>query len=397
MRSETIRDIDVKDRPVLVRVDFNVPLDKQTRQVIDDTRIRAALPTIRYLVDHGAKVILCSHLGRPDGKVVESLRLDPVAKRLSELLGRPVKKIDVAVGPEAQAAVQSVQPGDILVLENIRFYPGEEENDPEFVRQLAELAQIFVNDAFGTAHRAHASTEGVATYLPAYAGLLMEKEVAALSRALTNPARPFAAVIGGAKVSDKIKVLQHLVDKVDALLIGGGMANTFLLAQGHQVGESLVEPDRVDAARDIMSQAQRRGVKLLLPKDVVIADSFSADAASRVVPATQVPAAWRILDIGPETVEECAQELKRSQTVLWNGPMGVFEFPKFAEGTRAVARILAELSATTIIGGGESVAAVEQLGLADRMTHVSTGGGATLEFLEGRVLPGVAVLRTSNH
>ncbi|TAK32101.1 MAG: phosphoglycerate kinase [Chloroflexota bacterium] len=397
MRTETIRDVDVKSRPVLVRVDFNVPLDKQTRQVMDDTRIRAALPTIRYLIDHGAKVILCSHLGRPDGKIVEALRLDPVAKRLSELLGQPVKKIGAAVGPEAQAAEQAMKPGEVLLLENIRFYPGEESNDPDFARELSSLAQIYVNDAFGTAHRAHASTEGVATFLPAYAGLLMEKEIEALSRALTNPARPFAAVIGGAKVSDKIKVLQHLVDKVDTLLIGGGMANTFLLADGYQVGDSLVESDRVDAALDIMSRANQRGVKLLLPKDVVIADSFSADAVSRAVPATQVPNGWRILDIGPETVESFSQELKRCQTVLWNGPMGVFEFPRFAEGTRSIARVLAELNATTIIGGGESVAAVEQLGLSDRMTHVSTGGGATLEFLEGRVLPGVAVLRTTKN
>jgi phosphoglycerate kinase len=392
VNKKTVKDIDVKNKRILGRVDFNVPLDKATGAITDDARIRAALPTIRYLIGQGARVVLCSHLGRPDGKVVDKLRLGPVAQRLSELLGQPVAKTDDCVGPAVQAAVAAMQPGEVLLLENLRFHPEEEANDPVFARQLAALADLYVNDAFGTAHRAHASTEGVAHYLPAVAGFLMEKEIDYLSRALENPARPFDAIIGGAKVSDKIAVLENLLGKVDALLIGGGMANTFLKAQGHEVGQSLVEDDKLDVARSLLAQAQARHVRLLLPVDVVVADKFAADAAWKTVPVTAVPADWRILDVGPKTVELFANELKAAQTVVWNGPLGVFEFPAFAQGTIALAKALAASRATTIIGGGDSAAAVERAGVADRITHISTGGGASLEFLEGQTLPGVAAL-----
>lgn len=392
MNKKTVKDIDVKNKRLLGRVDFNVPLDKATGAITDDARIRAALPTIRYLIGQGARVILCSHLGRPDGKVVDKLRLGSVAQRLSELLGQPVAKTDDCVGPAVQAAVAALQPGDVLLLENLRFHAEEEANDPAFARQLADLADVYVNDAFGTAHRAHASTEGVAHYLPAVAGFLMEKEIDYLSRALENPARPFDAIIGGAKVSDKIAVLENLLGKVDALLIGGGMANTFLKAQGHEVGQSLVEDDKLNVARSLLAQAQARHVRLLLPVDVVVADKFAADAAWKAVPVTAVPTDWRILDVGPKTVELFARELKSAQTVVWNGPLGVFEFPAFAQGTIALAKALAASRATTIIGGGDSAAAVEQAGVADKITHISTGGGASLEFLEGQTLPGVAAL-----
>ena len=383
----TIRDIEVEGKRVLVRVDFNVPLAEG--RVADDTRIRAALPTINYLLEHGAKVILMSHLGRPKGKVVDGLRLNPVADRLAELLGRPVVKLDDCVGPEVEAAVSKMKPGDVVLLENTRFHPEERANDPAFARKLASLGDIFVNDAFGTAHRAHASTVGVAEYLPAVAGFLMEKELTFLGQALTSPDHPFVVILGGAKISDKIGVIHNLLTKADALLIGGGIANTFLKAKGYEIGQSLVEDESLDVARAML---ERAGEKMALPVDVVVADRFDAEAISKVVPVDQVPRDWRILDIGPETVELFRRKLTGARTVVWNGPMGVFEFPKFAVGTEAIARILAESGATTIIGGGDSAAAVEQAGLADKMTHISTGGGAALEFLEGKELPGVAAL-----
>jgi phosphoglycerate kinase len=394
MTKKTVRDIEVAGKRVLVRVDFNVPLDKATGQVADDTRIRAALPTIQYLRERGAKVILCSHLGRPDGKVVDRLRLRPVAEHLSALLNAPVTMAPDCVGPAVEALVARMQPGDVLLLENVRFHPEEEANDAAFARQLASLADVFVNDAFGTAHRAHASTEGVAHYLPAVAGLLMEKELKFLGGALTNPERPFAALIGGAKVSDKIGVLRHLLEKVDLLLIGGGMANTFLLAQGKQIGDSLAEPDHVDVAREVLERTREGRPRLELPCDAVIADRFAADAATRTIDLERepVPPGWRIMDIGPATVRRFVDALSPCRTVVWNGPMGVFELAPFAAGTLALARALADLPATTIVGGGETAQAVEEAGVADRISHVSTGGGAALEFLEGKTLPGVAAL-----
>ncbi len=391
MDKRTVRDVDVAGKTVLVRVDFNVPLDKQGH-VTDATRIEAALPTIRYLLEHNAKVVLMSHLGRPDGKVVESLRMAPVARELERLLGQPVKTAPDCVGPEVEKMVRDLQPGEVLLLENLRFHPEEEANDPEFAKQLAALGEIYVNDAFGTAHRAHASTEGVAHYLPAVAGFLMQKELEALGGILENPQRPLAAVIGGAKVSTKIKVLQNLLTKVDLLIIGGGMANTFLKAKGLEVGKSLLEEDKLQVAWDLMREAQDKNVKLGLPVDVVVAERFEADAPSRVVPVDQVPAGWVIMDIGPKTVEEFRSLLAPARTIFWNGPMGVFEMPRFAEGTKAIADILARSKAITVVGGGDSVAAVEQMGYADRMTHISTGGGASLELIEGRTLPGVAAL-----
>jgi len=384
---KTVRDIDVKGKRVLVRVDFNVPLAEG--KVADDTRLRATLPTIRYLLDQEAKVILMSHLGRPKGKVVDELRLDPVAERLSELLGLPVRKLDDCVGDEVKAAIEEMKPGEVVLLENTRFHPEERKNDPDFAKKLAELADVFVNDAFGAAHRAHASTAGVAQYLPAVAGLLLERELEMLEKALESPERPFVAILGGAKISDKIGVIRNLLPKVDALLIAGGMANTFLKAKGYEVGESLVEDESLDVARELMEEA---GEKLVLPVDAVVADEFAADAASNAVPVDEVPSDWRILDVGPETVELFKRKLADAKTVVWNGPLGVFEFPKFAEGTFAIARFLAGLGATTIVGGGDVVAAVQQAGVADRIAHVSTGGGAALEFLEGKELPAVAAL-----
>ena len=388
MNKKTIRDIDVKGKRVLVRVDFNVPLSEGT--VSDDTRIQAALPSIQYLLNREATLILCSHLGRPKGKVVDDLRMDPVARRLSELLDRPVNKLDECVGPEVEAAVLAAKPGDVILLENTRFHPEEKQNDPAFAAKLAALADLYVNDAFGTAHRAHASTEGVAQYLPAVAGLLMEKELEFLGSALASPERPFVAILGGAKISDKIGVIENLLGQVDALLIGGGMANTFLKADGYDVAESLVEEGSLDTARGLL---ERAGNKLVLPVDVTVADRFDADAFSQVVTVAGVPPRWRILDIGPRTLELFQERLAGARTVVWNGPMGVFEFPKFALGTEAVARMLAALpDATTIIGGGDSAAAVKRTGLAGKMSHISTGGGASLEFLEGKTLPGVAAL-----
>jgi len=386
---KSVRDVQVKGKRVLVRVDFNVPLDKSGK-ISDDRRVQAALPTIQYLRDHQAKVILCSHLGRPKGKAVDSLRLTPVAERLSKLLGVEVKKADDCVGPAVAEVVAGMSPGDVVLLENLRFHAQEEANDPEFARQLTSLADIYVNDAFGTAHRAHASTEGVTHYLPSVAGFLLEREINFLGKALSDPTRPFVAILGGAKVSDKIGVIESLLPQVDHLLVGGGMANTFFKAQDHEVGESLVEADKVDLAKGLLARA---GGKLVLPVDVVVADAFSADAHFKTVAADKVPEGWRILDIGPKTVARFTEVLRSAKTVVWNGPMGVFEFPAFAKGTVEVAKALAGLDATTIIGGGDSAAAVEQAGLADEMTHISTGGGASLEFLEGKTLPGVAALQ----
>lgn len=395
MDKKTIRDIDLAGKRVLVRVDFNVPLDSQ-QHITDDTRIRAALPTIRYLLDQGAAVILMSHLGRPDGKVVDTLRLAPVAQRLSELLGRPVEMAAESVGPAVEAQARALQPGQVLLLENLRFHKEEEKNDPGFARQLAALGEVYVNDAFGTAHRAHASTEGVTRYLPGAAGFLMEKEINFLGSALEHPRRPFAAIIGGAKVSDKIAVLERLISMVDTLLIGGGMANTFLKAEGFEIGDSLFEASKLDVARDLIAKARQRGIQFLLPVDVVVADRFAADATYKVVSHDNVPESWRILDIGPKTIEAFREALADAQTIVWNGTLGVAEMPAFAKGTNALIEILAERTragATTIIGGGDSAAAVEEAGASEKMTHVSTGGGASLEFLEGRTLPGVAALQ----
>ena len=388
MNKKTIKDVDVAGKRVLVRADFNVPLD-DAREITDDTRIRAALPTIVYLCDKGAKVILCSHLGRPKGKVVDELRLTPVAKRLSQLLDTTVTKTDDCIGSQAESVVAAMQSGDVVLLENLRFHAEETANDTDFARQLAGLAEVYVNDAFGTAHRAHASTAGVAQFLPAVAGFLMERELTFLGGALANPARPFVAILGGAKVSDKIGVIENLLPQVDKLIVGGGMANTFLKAQGLNVGDSLVEDDKLDLAKELLQSA---GSKLLLPTDVVIADAFAADAEQQTVSVRSVPAGWRILDVGPESIEAFKEVLSSAKTVVWNGPMGVFEFSRFARGTIAIAEALAQTDATTIIGGGDSAAAVQQAGLADAMTHISTGGGASLELLEGKVLPGVDAL-----
>jgi phosphoglycerate kinase len=387
MNKKTIRDIDVQGKRVLVRVDFNVPL--KNGAVTDDTRIRAALPTLNYLLEHGAALILCSHLGRPKNKVVPELRMDPVAARLAELLGRPVKKLDDCIGPEVEAAAKAAKPGDVIMLENTRFHAEEEANDLGFARQLAGLADVYVNDAFGTAHRAHASTEGVARYLPAVAGFLMEKELEFLGRATENPVHPYVAILGGAKISDKIGVIENLLVKCDRLLIGGGMANTFFKGMGFEVGDSLVEEEAVATARSLLEGA---GGRLILPVDVVIADAFDNAAHTRIVAPNDVPAGWRILDVGPKTIATFESALSGAKTVIWNGPLGVFEMPNFARGTFAVAELLAQLDAVTIIGGGDSAAAVQQAGLAGKMSHVSTGGGASLEFLEGMVLPGVAAL-----
>jgi phosphoglycerate kinase len=397
MAKKTVRDVDVDGKRVLVRVDFNVPLEDG--KVADETRIRAAVPTIRYLIDHGARVILMSHLGRPQGEAKAELRLDPVAEVLSRRLGQPVKKLDQTVGPEVEAAVRAMEPGDVVLLENTRFSPGEKNNDPEFAQQLASLADLFVNDAFGTAHRAHASTVGVAEYLPAVAGFLMERELEMLGATMKNPKEPLAAVLGGAKISDKIGVLRSLMDKAEYILIGGGMANTFLAAQGIDVQASLVEEDALGVAREILqrealrqSRRQEKEPQLFLPVDVVVAEAFAPDAEARTVPVDEVPEGWRIMDIGEETVQLFRAPLRRAKTIFWNGPMGVFEFDRFARGTRAIAEILAHLSAVTVVGGGDSAAAVAEMGLTADMTHVSTGGGASLEFVEGKELPGVAAI-----
>jgi phosphoglycerate kinase len=387
MSKKTVKDISVKDKRVLLRVDFNVPL--ADGEVADDTRIRAALPTIQYLLDQEAAVILMSHLGRPKGKVSEELRMDPVARRLSELLGQEVIKVDDCIGPEVERAAAALEPGQVLLLENLRFHPEEENNDQTFAQRLASLADLYVNDAFGTAHRAHASTSGVPRYLPAVAGLLMERELDFLDKALARPERPFVAILGGAKVSDKIGLIRNLLSKVDLLLIGGAMANTFLKAQGYEVGQSLVEDESLPMARELLQQAAG---KLVLPVDVVVGDDFAAEAKAKTVDIETVPPSWRILDVGPGTLNLFKEKLASAKTVVWNGPLGVFEFPKFAIGTITLARALAETQATTIVGGGDSIAALRQAGLEGKMSHVSTGGGASLELLEGKTLPGVAAL-----
>jgi phosphoglycerate kinase len=390
--AKTVRDVDVEGRRVFVRADLNVPLEDG--RITDDTRIRASLPTIVHLLERGATVILASHLGRPKGKVNDALRMKPVADRLSQHLGRPVRMTGDALGPGVQVAVDKLRPGDLLLLENLRFHAAEEANDPEFAASLAALADLFVNDAFGAAHRAHASTEGIAHDLPAVAGLLMEREVDALSKLLTRPPRPFHAVIGGAKVSGKLEVIEALLSRCQAVLLGGGMANTFLAAKGLELGKSLVEEDQLDNATRIMAEARRKRTRLMLPTDAVVAPQIHHRARTQVVPVTAVPKDQMIVDIGPETRKAYAEHLAKAKTIFWNGPMGVFEVPQFAEGTNAIARTLARRSSATItvVGGGDSVAAVEGLGLADRMTHVSTGGGASLEFLEGKTLPGVVAL-----
>ena len=389
----TIRDVDASGKRVFVRVDFNVPL--QDGKITDDSRIRAALPTIRYLLDQNASLILGSHLGRPNGKVNDSLRLRPVAERLTQLIGRNVRVTGDALGVGTEDAVKRLRPGELLLLENLRFHAAEEANDPAFAQALASYAEIFVNDAFGTAHRAHASTVGIAAFLPAYAGFLMEREIEMLSRLMEDPERPFAAVLGGAKVSDKLLVLDRLLTKVDLLVVGGGMANTFLLAQGRAIGKSLAEHDRVDDAKRILAAAEAKGVPVVLPTDVVIAKEVTRGTEYKVVPAEKVPLSWHIVDVGERTREQMAEALEPVRTVFWNGPLGVFEIPSFAHGTKAMARLLAdkaEAGATVVVGGGDSIAALEQQGLASKMTHISTGGGASLEFLEGRELPGIAVL-----
>jgi phosphoglycerate kinase len=391
MPKKTVRDVDVKGKRVFVRVDFNVPM--QDGKITDDTRIRAALPTIQYLSEQGAKVILASHLGRPKGQVVEELRLTAAGERLSELIGKPVLKTNEAFGETVKAEIAKMEDGDILLLENVRFYPGETKNDPELARSFAELADLFVNDAFGAAHRAHASTEGIAQYIPAVSGFLMEKELNVLGEAMENPKRPFTAIIGGAKVKDKIGVIENLLEKADNLIIGGGLAYTFVKAQGYEIGKSLLEEDKIELAKEFMAKAKEKGVNFYMPVDVVVAKEFSEDAEAKVVDIKEIPSDWEALDIGPKTRELYADIVKNSALVIWNGPMGVFEFDKFAEGTKAVAQALADAENTyTIIGGGDSAAAAEKFKLADKMDHISTGGGASLEFIEGKVLPGVAAL-----
>ncbi len=389
---KTVKDVDVRSRRVLVRVDYNVPLDTNGN-VSDDKRITASLPTINYLLKQGARIILCSHLGRPKGEVKKEFSLAPVAKRLKELL--PNVNIYFAsdcIGEEAQQKAAALKDGEILLLENLRFHKEEEKNDPEFAKKLASLAEIYVSDAFGTVHRAHASTAGVAAYLPAVAGFLIGKELSIMGGALENPERPFVAILGGAKVADKIGVITNLLNKCDTLLIGGGMAYTFFKAMGYEIGDSLLDAESIDLAKQLMETAKEKGVKLLLPVDTVVAKAFAADAEHMTVASNAIPAGWQGLDIGEKTRELFAAEIKNAKTVIWNGPMGVFEFPEFAKGTEAVAKACAECGGTTIIGGGDSASAVKKLGYADKMTHISTGGGASLEFLEGKVLPGVAAL-----
>lgn len=387
----SVRDMDVTNKRVLVRADFNVPL--KDGEVADDWRIRATIPTIQHLIERGAKVILMSHLGRPKGKVVDELRLDPVAKRLSELLGKPVKKLNDCIGGEVEAAIAQMQPGDVILLENVRFYKGEEENDAEFAKQLASLGDLYVNDAFGAAHRAHASVHAITQFLPSAAGLLLEKEVENLSRLLEAPQRPFVAVLGGVKVSDKIGVIRNLMKRVDTLLIGGAMAYTFFRAQGLQTGRSLVEEDKIELAKQLLDEAKSAGVKLALPEDVVVADRDAEDATTKVVRHDQIPDDMMGMDIGPTTRQQYADAIRGAATVFWNGPMGRFEIEIFSEGTKAIAQALAECKGITVVGGGETAAAAIQYGIADKVTHVSTGGGAALEFLEGRELPGIEVLR----
>ena len=392
MNKSSVRDIEVEGKRVLVRVDFNVPLDEKTGEIADDSRIRATLPTIKYLTSRGARVILISHLGRPKGKVVDELRLTVVAQHLSQILGQQVGVATDCIGPEVEKSVASLKSSDVLLLENLRFHSDEETGSASFAQDLAHLADIFVNDAFGTSHRAHASIAGIAHYLPAVAGLLLEKEVDTLGSILENPAHPFAALLGGAKVSDKVGMIENIMDKVDSLLIGGGIAATFLKAKSYETGLSLVEADRLDTAVELMEKAARNGVHLLLPVDVVVADSLSTKAEFKTVSIDNIPSDLRVVDIGQLTIDSFSRELERCKTVFWNGPMGIYEIPQFAAGTQAMARLLANLKATTVIGGGSTAEAVTEMKLADKMTFVSTGGGASLRFLSGKELPGVEVL-----
>jgi len=389
---KTVRDAELQGKKVLLRCDFNVPQNKETGEITSDKRIVAAIPTIRYLLEHGAAVIACSHLGKPKGEWKPGLSLAPVAKRLSELLGMEVIFAADIIGPDAKAKAAALKPGQLLLLENLRFDIREEKNGADFARELAGMADLFVSDAFGTVHRAHASTVGVAAYLPAYAGLLVEKELSVMGKALDDPKRPFVAVLGGAKVSDKINVINNLLEKADTVVIGGGMAYTFIKAQGCAIGTSLLEEDKLDYAREMIAKAAAKNVKLLLPVDTAVGDEFKADCRKKIVDIRAMPEGWMGMDIGPETVKLFSSAVKGAGTVVWNGPMGVFEFPAFAVGTEAMARALADSGAVTIVGGGDSAAAVEKLGYADKMTHISTGGGASLEFLEGKELPGVACL-----
>ena len=392
MNKKTVKDIDVNGKKVLVRCDFNVPIDSETGKITDNRRIRAALPTIQYLLDHNAKVILCSHLGRPKGEFNLKYSLKPVAEELSKLLNKDVKLAKDVIGESAKELTSNMKEGDIVLLENVRFHKEEEQNDPEYSKALASMAEIYVNDAFGTAHRAHSSTTGVADYLPAVSGFLIEKELEFLGGALENPKHPFVAILGGAKVSDKIGVIENLLDKVDTLIIGGGMAYTFYKAQGHHIGTSICEEDKLDLAKSILEKAQEKGVKLLLPVDNHVSSEYSNNGEDKIVDSTEIPDGFMGLDIGPKTIEKFEEAVKDAKTVVWNGPLGVCEFDKFATGTKAVATMLSKIGATTIIGGGDSAAAIEKLGLADKMTHISTGGGASLEFLEGKKLPGIEAL-----
>ncbi|TBL69797.1 phosphoglycerate kinase [Paenibacillus thalictri] len=390
MNKKSVRDVEVSGKRVFVRVDFNVPLENG--KITDDTRIRETLPTIQYLSERGARVILASHLGRPKGQVAEELRLTPVAARLSELLGKPVAKADEAIGDAVKAQVAALQDGEVLLLENVRFYAGEEKNDPELAKAFAELADLYVNDAFGAAHRAHASTEGIAHHLPAVSGLLMEKELDVLGKALSNPERPFTAIVGGAKVKDKISVIENLIKIADNIIIGGGLSYTFFKARGLEIGKSLVDNDRLELVQEFERQAKEKGVNFLLPVDVVVGDAFSNDANTNIVPVDQIPADWEAFDIGPKTRELYAETIANSKLVVWNGPMGVFELEPYKQGTLAVAEACAATSGYTVIGGGDSAAAVEKFHLGDKMDHISTGGGASLEFMEGKALPGVVAL-----
>ena len=392
MNKKTIKDIDLKGKKVLVRCDFNVPLD-ENQNITDNTRIVAALPTIKYLLENNCSVVLCSHLGRPKGEVKPEFSLKPVAKELSRLLDKEVIMAKDVVGEDATSKAKALQPGQILLLENVRFHREETDNDPEFSQKLASLAEIFVNDAFGAAHRAHSSTVGVASYLPAVSGLLIEKELQFLGNALNNPERPFVAILGGAKVSDKIGVIDSLLEKVDTLMIGGGMAYTFFKAQGYEVGNSICEVDKLDLAKEAMAKAKERGVKLMLPVDTKVGKEFKPDTESKVVAWTEIPEGWEGFDVGPKTIEMFKEELQKAKTVVWNGPLGLFEFDQFAIGTNEIAETLSKIDATTIIGGGDSAAAVRKAGLQDKMTHISTGGGASLEFLEGKKLPGIECLQ----
>jgi len=388
---KTLKDYDFKDKKVLVRVDFNVPLDKN--KVTDESRIEAALPTIKFLINEDAKVILMSHLGRPGGKVDEQYRLDPVADKLADLLGKEIYKTDETIGREVNKAIDKMDGGDVLLLENTRFNPGEKENDPEFAKALANLADVFVNDAFGAAHRAHASTTGVAEYLPAMAGFLIQRELEALGRATDNPEKPYTAIIGGAKVSDKMDVIKNIVSKADYLLLGGGIANTFLLAKGLEVGDSLVEEERVELAKEIMDKAAVKGIEVILPDDVVIAKEFKADSEFKTVDVNDIPKGWQILDSGgPKTLKKYKEIINKSKTVTWNGPIGVFEMDQFAKGTMELAKTLAESDAYSVVGGGESAAAIKKAGVKSGISHVSTGGGASLQFFEGKPLPGIEAL-----